>query len=234
MKVRIKRPAGSVAAKTAAAPAQSTKTTSRVRSYLKPGQGKYFDPSSPDTAEGRLSRYNPEDWYAPSKNEHDHGERLIVEFPHAVLDELTNYVNSGKFPLGRSVKQAVRVAVLEFLFVLRKLEPIPNSHMALIETMTFLNANSAITSQYEEQFTTGRANIYRLSAMGAVNEARKLVHDLIALAKKIPAKDLRAKYMQDLRREFRGLLASGKKTVRTNVRKNAKSKGRKKREHWEP
>jgi hypothetical protein len=196
-----------------------TRPPSRIRRYVPADKGRNWNDDSPDTPEGRLAKFNPEDWHAPAKDDNGHTDRLMVDFHPAIIDELSAHCNSGNFPLGRSVKQAVRVAVFEFLQILRKLQPLPDSHMVLIEQATLLNSHAQVAFGYEEQFAVGRKNANKYIAMGAKNQARKLVHDLITVAKKIPVRELRDKYRTELEYEFRSLLKTSN-VAKTNVKKN--------------
>lgn len=201
----------------------------RLRKYLQPGEGREYDPDSPDTPEGRLSQFNLEDWHAPARDERGFHDPITVEFPPSVLEELATHANSGKFPLKKSVKQLIRVLVHEGLHILRRLDPMPDSHMNIIDLGNYLNAAAEITYGYDSVFTEGRHKAHKLKAIGAVNEARKLVHDLIVLAKRIPAEELRDKYKRSLEIEFKTLLTTGVNKVKTNVRKNVSERKRKRR-----
>jgi hypothetical protein len=146
------------------------------------------------------------------------------------MDEISLFTNSGDFPLKKSAKQFIRVAVQEFLHVIRRLNPMPGSHQAMIDIGNFLNATAEITYGYESTFEHGRTRIEQLRGIGAENEARKLVHDLMVLAKKIPVSELSAKYYHRLEVEYRQFLKAGAKKVKTNV-KQIRVARKKKRRH---
>lgn len=220
----------------ASTPSPSVKPPGRIRQHLRPASAaaRHWNPNSPDTPEGRLVHYNPEDWHAPAKDERGHSNSLRIEFPPEVMEELSKHVLSGRYPLGNSIQQAIRVSVWEFLQILRRLEPVRDSNMELIETLNALSHHAEITTGYESKFRDGKEAANKLLGMGAWNEARKLVADMLVLAKNIPSKELKSKYVGDLKNEFKGLLkVPSTNVVKGNVRANQHSKKRKKLEDWE-
>lgn len=190
----------------------------KFRKYLKPGKGREWDEDSPYTPEGRLTKWNLEDWFAPSRDEKGHEERLTIGFPPAVIEELSMYaVNIPE--LRNSIKQAVRVAVLEFIRTLKFIQPNKKSDMSRIDAAVKLNHAAEVLAGYEDTFAAGRQNVHLLLLTGMKNEARKLAHNLVTIAKGIPSKEGRVKYQRSIEREFKKLLADGK-SVKANVYRN--------------
>lgn len=192
---------------------RSSPVRTRVREYLTDSQGRGWNPQSPSTPEGRLSKFNDEDWFVPTKDEAGHPSHVPSFDVHpAVVEEIMAHVESGNFPL-RSMRHFWLVAGIELLRVLHKLHPLKNSHISIIDAALSLNKHAEITASYERVFSEGRNRVEKLVGIGAENEARKLAQQLIVIAKRIPAVELRDRYAGDMEHDFRELLGSGGKSL---------------------
>lgn len=186
----------------------SHSTTPRrgVRRYLSPDAGRNWNPDDPLTTEGRLGKFNPEDWHPPAKNTHDHFDHVKgIIWPPEVTQEVASIINSKNWPV-KSVDQFIRIAVVELLQVFRRLDPRPNHHMAHIELLSHTARHIDLVLGYEDAFGLMRSQVSRLVGRNLMNEARKMAHKMIGIAKKIEVSELRAKYVGELRREFGSLL----------------------------
>jgi hypothetical protein len=202
---------------------RATEKIQGIRTYLPPGEGREWDPSSPNTVEGRLGKYNPQDFYAPTKDEHGNTIRITVELHPGLVEELAAIVRSRHFPFRDSIRQALNVAAQELVWILRRLNPQPNSNAAVMESAALVNYHYETMLHYETVYIRGRQNVQDLMAKGAMNSARKAAMELIASARRIPPRDFRERFLKQLEAEFGGLLRKGRGTVRPNVRRNQRT-----------
>jgi len=198
----------------------------RVRSYLPSGDGREWDTDSRSTVEGRLSSPQSDDWFVPdpveleqskrkylasdfetkTKNKFDHSsEKVWVRFTPELSNEIDSIISSHKFPI-KNKQALIRIAVHELILILRKLEPQPDNHVALLESINALSNNIETILSHDEVINTNRQKIRMLIAHNMTNKARVEAHKLLASIERIQSKELRDRYMFDVKSEFRGIM----------------------------
>lgn len=151
------------------------------------------------------SPYRISDFSVPATDDKGHDRHARVTFSPELLNEVVAVVRSGKFPI-ESVDHFIRVAVFELLRVLEHIEPIENSHLAILETMNRINENVNVVLAYERRAAVAIDSISMLVGRGLTNQARIALHDQLENAKKIKVREVRDRIVSELRSKFKGVL----------------------------
>lgn len=165
-----------------------------------------IDPVVDDRRSRRASdKYRASDFWVPATDERGHDKHIDVAFSTEMMNEMAAVVRSRKWPL-EDIRHFVRTACFELLRVLEHMEPIENSHVAILEQMNQINEDTNVLLAYERRVQIAIESIELLLGRGMENRARVKLHDQIEAAKAIKDRELREMILERLRSRFRGML----------------------------
>lgn len=172
------------------------------------------------------TRYRADDFRVKATNAHDHVASIRVPMTPEMKSTISAIIRSGKLPFGNSPEQFMAVAAYELIQVCLRLEPIADSHAAVLETMNELNRNFRVVVDYDTTIRQSCRTIHDLIERGLKNQARVMVHDLVRTIERIRVRELKDKHRKRVMTEFAGLLKEAKPVSGRPVRAVHRSRNR--------
>lgn len=157
-----------------------------------------------------VGRFKLSDFSTRASDERGHSRSLKIHMPEQMINELTAIVDARIYPT-RNVEALARTLICEGLDLLHRIAQqdgllIPNSHMQQIEAQAIINRNAESVLAYDEVMDRACELIRNLQRRGARARARTMVFETIANAEKIPSRELRDRWLREIRSEFAALM----------------------------
>lgn len=174
------------------------------------GEGQQYD-----------KRYRAEDFHVATINSYDHQVTISVPMTREMLVRVQTILRSKRLPFS-SRENFVNVAVFELIQICNRLEPLPDSHIAVLESMNDLNHNFKVMVDYDYTIRQSCRVIHDLVEQRLKNNARIMVHDLLRDIQRIKSREVREKHRKRVVEEFGSLIGEAKPVSGRPVRTNKK------------